>query len=66
MDSDKAHFFFQKMEKEHGSWKPGAFKYPDGSIAAPAAGKAAPSGGGKAGNAGSTRPASPVNGAATS
>jgi len=60
-DADKAHPFFQKLEKEHGSWAPGACKYPAAAKAAPAPGKAANAGVGTNGNAGSTPPASPTN-----
>ena len=59
LESDKSHPFFKNMEKEHGTWAPGVFKYPDGSVAAPAKQL---SGVGTNGNAGDTPPSSPVAG----
>jgi len=64
LDSDRTHPFFKKMEKEHGTWEPNKFKYPDGSVATPAVGQGTKSGVGTNGNAGSTPPASPTMGAA--
>ena len=58
LDSDKTHPFFKKMEKEHGVWAPGAHKYPDGTVAAPAQA----TGVGTNGNAGSTPPGTPKAG----
>ena len=58
LESDKSHPFFEKMEKEHGTWAHGVFKYPDGSVAAPAQA----SGVGINGNAGATPPGTPTAG----
>ena len=52
-EADRKHFFFVKMEKEHGTWGPGKFPYPNGTIAAPVV---------ASGNATQTPPASPGGG----
>ena len=60
-DADRAHWFFKRMEKEHGDWAPNKFKYtPKPSDATPAA--PAKTGVGTNGNAGHTPPGSPTAG----
>ena len=64
-EADRAHWFFKRMEKEHGEWAPNRFKYSQKPAdATPAAPAAAPTktGVGTNGNAGHTPPASPQAG----
>ena len=59
LDAEKTHPFFLKMEKEHGTWEPNKFKYPDGTVAVPGVNK---TGGAQAPAKGPSPSGSPTNG----